>query len=289
MQTLKDRINSCLPIAASALMSMLLCLMCVYSEESYTGLEFKPIIEYMLTEKSDIFLNSSSLYAAPLVACSQWNNWFPLFLPVLCAVPFIRELSFEMKGAYRFRVTREKDFSNYYGKTFFRSVLSGSASVSIGYGLFSALVFIYYPHNSDYPEKAIDPNLQRNILDSPLNNLFGSQSEFLYWLSTALSVFACAFLISAVCFLIYIALMNKYKALGYPLIVSFLSERAVTSLWLGGKPKALIFSPRYLMFWTKITMHEWGADYPAFFALIFLTAAVIYFVAKPIFRKRVMN
>ena len=106
-------------MAASALMSMLLCLMCVYSEESYTGLEFKPIIEYMLTEKSDIFLNSSSLYAAPLVACSQWNNWFPLFLPVLCAVPFIRELSFEMKGAYRFRVTREKKLLKILRKNIF--------------------------------------------------------------------------------------------------------------------------------------------------------------------------
>lgn len=286
---LKDRLFSSGFILISVLLSAFLCLISVYSEESYTGLAYKPILEYMLTQKSDIFLEASSLYAAPLVACSQWNNWFPLFLPLLCTLPFIGRLSAEMKGNYRFRAVREGSFSAYYRKSFFFAGLSGAGSAAAGFGLFSALVFLYYPHNSGYAIDAKNPHLQRKPLNSPLNEIFGTQSELVYWLNTALVVFVYAFLISSVCFMFYIILMNKYKTLGLPIIVSFLSERAVADLWLGGKTKALIFAPRYLLFWTKISLDEWGISYPMFFALTGAVIIMIYFAAKPVFRKRVMN
>lgn len=293
MTSRSDHIYAVGSIAASIFLSAFTLLLSIVPVNYDGTIPAKTVIEYMLTVNGEIFLTSSG-HSAPLICCSVNNRWFALFLPLLCALPSIRRISAELNGNYRLQLVREKSFSRYWSKTFLRSGFFGAVCVTVGFLIFCTAVFCYFPHNAEYlleyPENSLEElTLQRKLLDSPLNKLFGTQSELLYIFNCALTIFVFAFVISVLCLTTYLLVKNSYKALGLPMIAFFLLEQSVDSMWLKGNTKALAFCPKYIVFWTEYSLGQWNLGAWWYYAFTAAFTSAFYLLGRLIFRKRVMN
>lgn len=256
----------------------------------------RTVLGHIFLDDNVLFLQESSNYAASFV-CRSTHIWTAVFLPLLCSAPSLLTFASEMKGNYRLKLSRIGSFNRYWNKIFFRSGLSGAGCVTMGYMLFSAAVFAYFPHMSEYPAEVpigadvFERMAVRKLLDGTLNKLFGNtESELLFWLPTAINVFAYSFLVAIICLALYLLIMNRYKAIGMPMIVFYLAEQFSTRKSLDTlNPKYNILSPRFLLINAEQIFSLFkinGLRYLLFFALF---AVLIYFAGKELFRKRVMN
>ncbi len=291
----KDYIYSCGFATVSALLTAIIFLLNDYAVIP-TDIPVRSVIGHIFLDDSALFLQESSNYAAPFV-CRSTHIWTAVFLPLLCSAPFLLAFASEMKGNYRLKLSRIGSFNRYWNRVFFRSGLSGACCVTAGYTLFSEAVFAYFPHMSEYPA---EPKVMNDVfsmmavrkpLDGTLNKLFkNTESEFLYWLPTAINVFAYSFLVAIICLALYLLIMNRYKAIGMPMIVFYLAEQFSTRrLYDSLEPKWQILSPRSLLINAEYTFSTF--DINDFEYLFFFTLAnvLFYFAGKALFRKRVMN
>ena len=261
-----------------------------------TNVPIRSIIAHIFLDDSSVFLKESSSYSAPYV-CRSTHIWSAIFLPMLASAPYLLHFAGEMKGNYRLKIARIGSFNRYWNKVFFRSGLLGAGCVTAGYAVFSIVVFSYFPHMSEYPTEAANPAdtyaqmAVRRPLEGILNKLFNNtESELLYWLPTAINVFAYSFLVAIFCLLLYLLIMNRYKAIGMPMIVFYLAEQfSSRKLFEMYNPKYTILSPRSLLINAEYTFSVFkvnGFWYIVFFAL---AAAIMYLAGRALFRKRVMN
>lgn len=290
----KDYIYSCGFATVSALLTAIIFLLNNYAVIP-TDIPVRSVIGHIFLDDNVLFLQESSNYAASFV-CRSTHIWTAIFLPLLCSAPFLLTFASEMKGNYRLKITRIGSLSGYWNKAFFKSGLSGAGCVTMGYMLFSAAVFAYFPHMSEYPAEPQNIDIfsmmaVRHPLEGTLNRLFNNtESELLYWLPFALNIFAYSFLVAIFCLLIYLLLMNRYKAIGMPMIVFYLAEQlsnrriadTLNSKWLVISPRSLLINAEY----TFSVFGIGGFRYLIFFVLF---AILIYFAGKELFRKRVMN
>ena len=261
-----------------------------------TNVPTRTIIGHIFLDDGALFLQESSDYSAPMI-CRSTHIWIGVFLPMIVSIPYLPLFAYEMKGNYRLKLSRFGGFNKYWNNVFFKSGLLGACSVMAGYMIFSAAVFMYFPHMSEYPEEAsvgadwFSMMAVRFPLDGTLNKLFGNtESELLYWFPTAMNIFAYSFLVAVLCLLLFLLIMNRYKAIGMPMIVFYLAEQFSTrQLYEHLNPKYQIISPRSLLINAEYTFSSFGVGgfgYVIFFAL---SAVLIYFVGRAIFRRRVMN
>lgn len=261
-----------------------------------TNVPMRSIIAHIFLDDSSVFLAESSSYSAPYV-CRSTHIWSAIFLPMLASTPYLMHFAGEMKGNYRLKIARIGSFNRYWNKVFFRSGLLGAGCVTAGYTVFSIVVFSYFPHMSEYPAEAANPvdtyaqMAVRRPLNGILNRLFNNtESELLYWIPTAVNVFVYSFLVAVMCLMLYLLIMNRYKAIGMPMIVFYLAEQFSTRKTLEKfNPKYNILSPRSLLINAEYTFSVFkvnGFWYIVFFAL---AAAIMYLAGRALFRKRVMN
>ena len=242
-------------------------------------------------------LLSRSTNSAPIFCTPDKALWFVGLLPFLCSLPYISRLAAELNGNHRFHLVREKCFSRYWNRTFYRYILSGAGSVTAGYMIFCTAIYLHFPKNSefltDYPKDSYEEVfLKRQALYSPLGDLFNSQNEYLYIFNAIINVFIYSAAVSAFCLLLYLLLKNKYKALGLPMVALFLLDNGLYGLYLQHHTKIGIFCPSMELFniqtafndFSKINQLVW-----LYYAAILLLLALIYLLGGKIFRKRVMN
>ena len=290
----KDYIYSNGFALATIALTMLIFLLNQYAVTP-SNVPVRTVLGHIFLDDNALFLQESSNYAAPFV-CRSTHIWTAIFLPLLCSALSLLTFASEMKGNYRLKLSRIGSFNRYWNKIFFRSGLSGAGCVTAGYMLFSAAVFAYFPHMSEYPAEPQNIDIfsmmaVRHPLEGTLNRLFNNtESELLYWLPFALNIFAYSFLVAIFCLLIYLLLMNRYKAIGMPMIVFYLAEQlsnrriadTLNSKWLVISPRSLLINAEY----TFSVFGIGGFRYLIFFVLF---AILIYFAGKELFRKRVMN
>lgn len=296
MHTKRDVIFSFGFALVSVILTVVICLTNNYIVIP-TNAPKSMIIEHMMFDDSNIFLSESSQYSAVIVSTTFSSIWLAIFLPMFASIPFLLLFASELKGLYRMKILRMGSFSKYWNKTFFRAGLSGAGCVTIGYIIFSAMVFSYFPHMYEYPEEAdiladsISQLAVRRELSSIFNRLFNNtQSEFLYWLPKVINVFGFTFLVSVMCLALYLLIMNQYKAIGIPIISFYLLEQVSARLTRKTlNPKFIILSPRYNMSSADYVFEQFGAKslwYLVFFALM---AIILYLLGRALFRKKVLN
>ncbi len=291
----KDYIYSCGFATVSALLTAIIFLLNNYAVLP-TDIPVRSVIGHIFLDDSAPFLQESSNYAAPFV-CRSTHIWTAVFLPLLCSSPFLLTFASEMKGNYRLKLSRIGSFNRYWNRVFFRSGLSGAGCVTAGYILFSAAVFAYFPKMSEYPAEPKNTSdvfsvmAVRKPLDGTLNKLFkNTESEFLYWLPTAINVFAYSFLTANICLALYLLIMNRYKAIGMPMIVFYLAEQISTRRLSDSlEPKWQIISPRSLLINAEYAFSCFGLGGFRYLLCYASAAAVFYFLGRALFRKRVMN
>lgn len=256
----------------------------------------KTIIEHILFDDSALFLGESSNYSAPMVSRST-HIWTAVFLPMMTSIPYLLIFASELTGNYRLRIARIGSFKKYWNRVFFKSGLLGAGCVTAGYVVFSIVVFSYFPHMSEYPTEATigasvyETMAIRYPLEGVLNRLFNStESELLYWMPWALNIFAYSFLVAVLCLTLYLLIMNRYKAIGMPMIVFYIAEQFASRKTVETfNPKYQIFSPLSLLINAEYSFSSFGTGgfwYLVFFAL---AAALMYIAGRALFRKRVMN
>lgn len=296
MTTFKDKIYSAgLPVFSIVFTAVLLLL------STYTvfnsGISEKTVLGHILSGDCKEMVHSSSLWAFPFAVTSpSLGEHFCLFLPLLCSAPFIFKFSAEMRGCYRFAMLREKSERNYFHKLFFKAGFGGAGCVTAGYLIFSAAVYTAFPKSKDFSPEPFDQTIEalntvRLRLNDPINRFFGAQNELLSCLGTALSVFAFSFLVSVLCFMLYLAFKNKYKAIGFMLIVIFLSEQVAksTAFKSANSRKMLALSASYLIFDTEGVMKRFDLNWLCYFGVLFMISFSVYLAAKYLFGKRVSN
>ncbi len=282
-------------MAASVVLTAIIFLMNNYAILP-SNIPMRSIIAHIFIEDSSVFLKENSGYAASQV-CRFTHIWSAIFLPMLASVPYLLHFAGEMKGNYRLKIARIGSFNRYWNKVFFKSGLLGAGCVTAGYTIFSIVVFAYFPHMSEYPAEATNPTdiyaqvAVRRPLEGILNRLFNNtESELLYWIPTAVNIFAYSFLVAVLCLALYLLIMNRYKAIGMPMIVFYLAEQFSTRKTLETfNPKYSLLSPRYLLINAEYTFSAFkvtGLWYIVFFAF---AAIAFYFAGRALFRKRVMN
>lgn len=282
-------------MAASVILTTIILLMNTYAVLP-SNIPTRSIIAHIFLDDSSLFLKENSGYSAPFV-CDNTHIWTAIFLPMLASTPYLMHFAGEMKGNYRLKIARIGSFNRYWNKVFFKSGLWGAGCVTAGYTLFSIIVFTYFPHMSEYPAEAADPfdfiaqGAVRQPLNGILNRLFNNtESELLYWFPTAVNVFAYSFLVAVMCLTLYLLIMNRYKAIGMPMIVFYLAEQlSFRKLFETFNPKYNILSPRFLLINAEQIFSNFkinGLWYIIFFAL---AAGAFYFAGRALFRKRVMN
>ena len=245
----------------------------------------------------------SNRNAAPDFCTPSQAIWFTAFLPLLCSAPCILRTSAELKGNYRFRLVREGGFSKYWNRTFFKYVLSGAGSVTVGYIIFCAAIYLHFPKNSEYLAEfrpdTLEEMFRRVPLHSQLGTLFNSQNEYLYVLNAAISVFLFCSMISALCLVLYLLTQSKYKALGLPMAAMFAISDGFRGMYLKGNEWAGLLCPSSMVLNSQVVFNDFGRaalgleNYERlgllhFPAVVGLTA-VFYLLGRKVFRKRVMN
>lgn len=261
-----------------------------------TKIPSKTIFEHMLYSDSAIFLKESSYYSSAMVSRST-HIWTAVFLPMLTSIPYLLIFASEMKGNYRLKAARIGSFNKYWNRAFFKSGLLGAGCVTAGYTIFSIAVFSYFPHMSEYlTEAPIRASIYEMIsvrypLNGVLNRLFNNtESELLYWLPWAFNVFVFSFLVSVICLTLYLLIMNRYKAIGMPMIVLYLAEQFATRKLADTlNPKYQILSPQSLLMNAEYTFSNFGINGLWYFVFFALAAGVFYFAGRALFRKRVTN
>lgn len=261
-----------------------------------SGVPDRSIIEHMLFDDSAIFLKESSNYSAPMVSRTV-SIWATVFLPMLASIPYLMLFASKMKGNYRLIIFRIGSFEKSWRRVFLRMGCLGAGCVTAGYAIFSAAVSAYFPHMSEYPVEApanasvYETMAVRYPLDGIFNKLFGNtESELLYWLPWAINVFAYSFLVAILCLLLYLLIMNRYKAIGIPMIVFYLAEQlAARKIYDTFNPKYEILSPHSLMINAEYTFSIFGINGFGYLIFYALATAIMYLVGRELFRKRVMN
>lgn len=256
----------------------------------------KTILEHMLFDDPSLFLKESSNYSSSMVSRST-HIWTAVFLPMLAAIPYLLLFASEMKGNYRLKIARIGSFNRYWNKVFFKSGLLGAGCVTAGYTVFSIVVFAYFPHMSEYPTEApigasvYEMMAVRYPLDGVLTNLFGNtESELLYWIPWAVNIFAYSFLVAVLCLLLYILIMNRYKAIGMPMIVFYLAQQYSTrKVYETFNSRYNIVSPMMLFMNAEYTFSAFNINGFGYLIFFVLAAAIMYVAGRALFRKRVMN
>ncbi len=282
-------------MAASVVLTAVIFLMNNYAVLP-TNIPVRSIIAHIFLDDSSLFLKETSNYSAPYV-CDITHIWSAIFLPMLASVPYLLHFAGEMKGNYRLKITRIGSFNRYWNKVFFKSGLLGAGCVTAGYVIFSIVVFAYFPHMSEYPTEVLNPAdiysqmAVRRPLEGILNRLFNNtESELLYWIPTAVNIFVFSFLVAVLCLLLYLFIMNRYKAIGMPMIVFYLAEQFSTRKTLETfNPKYSLLSPRYLLINAEYTFSVFKVNGLWYIVFFVLAAIAFYFAGRALFRKRVMN
>lgn len=261
-----------------------------------TNIPHRTILDHIISDDSALFLKESSSYSSSMV--SRFTHiWTAVFLPMLAAIPYLLLFASEMKGNYRMVIARIGCFNKYWNRVFFKAGLLGAGCVTAGYAIFSATVFSYFPHMSEYPAEApasadiFQTMAVRRPLSGILNNLFGNtESELLYWIPWAINIFAYSFLVAILCLLLYLLIMNRYKAIGMPMIVFYLVEQFATRKMIDTlNPKYQILSPRSLMINAEYTFSNFGINGFGYLIFFALASVIMYLAGRALFRKRVMN
>lgn len=295
MKSKKDFLYSFCFVIASILLTVVIFITNKYVVIP-TNAPQKTIIGHILSDDSSLFLKESSNYSAPIVS-RLTHIWTAIFLPMLAAIPYLLLFASEMKGNYRIVIARIGSFNKYWNRVFFKAGLLGAGCVTAGYAIFSATVFSYFPHMSEYPVEAplgantFEMMAVRRPLTGIINNLFGNtESELLYWIPWAINIFAYSFLIAILCLLLYLLIMNRYKAIGMPMIVFYLVEQFASQKMTDTlNPKYQILSPRSLMINAEYTFSNFGINGFGYLIFFALASAIMYLAGRALFRKRVMN
>ncbi len=251
----------------------------------------------------DELREESNRNAAPDYCTPAEAIWFAAFMPLLCSAPCVFGVAAELRGNYRFRLIREGNFSGYWNKTFFKYVLSGGGSVTAGYGIYCAAVYLHFPKNSEYLSEYRPDSLEEMFRQVPLNSqlgtLFNSQNEYLYVFNAALIVFLFSSGISALCLLLYLLTQSKYKALGLPIAAMFAMSNGFEGVYLRGNAWAGFLCPSSMIFRSQIVFNDFvrttpGLENRELLGLIYFPAAlgataVFYALGRKAFGKRVMN
>ena len=295
MNSFKDAVYTYAGFAVSAALTVILLFMTPYTGSWDYKIEPGPVIVQILGNDRQIFLDSPN-HSAALVCQSGGAVWFTMLLPLICSLPFLPLLSAELKGNYRLKLSRERSSKDYWNRTFFRSTLFGAGAAAAGYLIFCAAIYCVLPRNSDFPDRATLVEGSREWLRGRLelggflNGLFSTQNEYVFILNQTVNVFLYSAAVSAFCLLLYLIFMNKYRALGIPVMLFYLADRITDELAFSLHRWAWPLNPKYLVFQTETALSEFPGVGPGwYFAIIAIPVLLFYFAGGALFKRRMTN
>ena len=259
-------------------------LLTTYSVIDVDSPKYTILQHIFLSDKNKMM--ESILFSAPFVCNAiSLNQWITIVFPLVSSMPFLMQFADEFNnGFYRMKLSR-MSYCKYWTSSFLKNGSISSISLVTGYFIFVEVVYAFFFHIKDYPSE------MQVQLNSPMNKLFHSSSDFIYLFNQALVLFVFTFLVSQFCMLIFLLLLNRYKAIGLPMIFFYLLDQISHILFIkyDFDGKYNIISPARVVFSTQSTFENLGMNYWSFYFWALILIAALYLVGLNIFKRRLMN
>lgn len=175
-------------------------------------------------------LHGKGASCVDMILAGVAGNWYSVLMPLFVSAPgLLRFADLEQSGCWRFCKTRQ-DAKQYTRRTYFNICGTGTAAVLLGYLIFT-LFMLRYPA----PVPFADEDgfvMETPITLNPLCRLLHSP-VLLWWCVLRFAIVGLnAWLCTSFCYAVYLLTLNKYKAIGFPLILIYLLNNISMQLFL---------------------------------------------------------
>ena len=175
-------------------------------------------------------MHGNSNTRVDMILAGTAGNWYSVLMPLFVSAPgLLRFADSEQSGYWRFNKTRQTA-KQYTRNTYLNICGTGTAVVLLGYLIFTVFMLRYpvpvpfVDEDGFVMETPITLNPLCRLLDAPI---------FLWWCVLRFAVVGLnAWLCASFCYLIYLLTLNKFKAIGFPLILIYLLNSVSTQLFL---------------------------------------------------------
>lgn len=175
-------------------------------------------------------LHGKGASCVDMILAGSAGNWYSVLMPLFVSAPgLLRFADFEHSGCWRFLLTRQTA-KQYTRRTYCNICGSGTAAVLLGYLIFTLFMLRY-----SVPVPVTDPDgfvMETPITVNPLCQLLQSPT-LLWWCVLRFALVGLnAWLCASFCCAVYLLTGNKYKAIGFPLILIYLLNNLSMQLFL---------------------------------------------------------
>lgn len=207
--------------------------------------------------------------------------WLIILLPFITSLPGLFGFADTMQGFWRMEYIR-KSKRSYRIKKFFTVCTSGAISVILGYLLYVLTIIPFFPYYIPYNTTSED-GLSILVNEPP------PVMEFISGIASNMGIlFLVSFLTSAVCLCIFLALKNRYKAVGMPLIVYYLLYEIAIAMYgkFNRDVRMYIFSPYFIVNYGKWIAEAFSMPYICFYIGLMLIIVGLYALYAMLLNRR---
>lgn len=207
--------------------------------------------------------------------------WFIILLPLLDSIPALFSFADTFSGFWRMEYIR-KSKRFYRIKKFITICLSGAIPAVLGYMIFVLTLIPFVPYGYDIT--TTDENGEQIVFNTgaPIEEFISTTA-----LNT-LTLFLIGIITSAICLTLYILLKNRYKSVGIPLIIYYLSYAVSLALYTKhiSDFRLLVFSPYFVVTTGKSIMEAMEVPYALLFVGLGLIIGIFYLIYHFLLKRR---
>lgn len=238
------------------------------------------IVEFIF-KQDRIFFEHNSITSFNIANAGLASLWLIILLPFITSLPGLFGFADTMQGFWRMEYIR-KSKRRYRLKKFLTSCTTGAVSVILGYLLYVVITFSLFPYHVSYNITSADGKTTIATEAPPI-------TEFLSGIASNVGIlFVFSFFTSALCICIFLALKNRYKAVGTPLIIYYLLYEVALALYakFNRDVRMYIISPYFIINFGKWIAEAFSMPYIYFYIGFVLIIAGLYALYAALLNRR---
>lgn len=246
-------------ISCNFVLSILVLLILIFSTNAVvinTNVPQYSVIEFIIRTNRDIWLENSSYSSIEMFRIGFANQWIGLFLPLIVSFPCIPMLCDEYNSKYwRYCLCRTKK-REYIISKFICSIINSALIIIICYSLFACVCFRVFPSPNEY-------NISDHMIPwyerYEFNKLFSTDSILVFFIGKIITASVIASISGIFCLVISSITMNKYQALGIPVLFYFFMaqvSKSITSTYYQNDYGRIKYNYRYLFLDNSIRFEQ---------------------------------
>ncbi len=218
------------------------------------------------------------------------NQWFSVVFPLMVSLPYIftffEEIESNMYRTALIRTTKRK----YINRMFFNNAVFGAGAVTLGYSIFTAVIYILFPHTSEISDYETG---QPQVF---FHQTLKTDSELWATIVRLFTFFVFAVITAQLCLVLVLVFRNIFRGVGIPMVMFYMMDKiayqTVTNLnrtsfdeknyrWFAMSPAILLGSIESWFYCFEINL-VW------YYVICAALLAILYFICRFVCLERVM-